>query len=190
MGKTTLVNALCRMAPFIAGQEQHSERPFQALMKDDPHRYALANQLDYLLYRAEQEQAIRQSGSLGLIDGGLDLDFYGFTQLFHEKGYLTDAELTLCGRLYTQLRAGLGPPDLIVRLVAPTEVVAERYARRGRTLEIAERNDLAKLGALVDTWLDDLPDDALLTIDVSADDVLEAGSLESILSRILGRLVQ
>ncbi len=90
VGKTTLVNALARLAPFTVAREQHAERPFQALMKANPSRYALANQLDYLLYRAEQEQAIRQSPDIGLVDGGLDLDFYGFTQLFHHNGYLSD----------------------------------------------------------------------------------------------------
>ncbi|MEZ4519165.1 MAG: deoxynucleoside kinase [Chloroflexota bacterium] len=168
VGKTTLTNALCRLAPFNTGMEQHAERPFQALMKSDPPRYALANQVDYLLLRAEQERAIRQSDAVGLIDGGLDLDFHGFTRLFHHKGYLSDAEFALCRRLYEELRAGLGPPDLIIRLTAPLEIISGRYALRGRPLEIAERDDLALLGQFVDDWLDGLPAGSCLNIDVSA----------------------
>lgn len=167
-GKTTLVNALAEVAPFAVGREQHAERPFQALMKADPPRHALANQLDYLLYRAEQERALRQLPGTGLIDGGLDLDYYGFTHLFHQKRYLTDDEFALCGRLYRQLRLSLGPPDLIVRLVAPLDVVVERHARRGRPLEIAAREDLQQLGQLVDDWLDGLPAGSLWTIDMSS----------------------
>ena len=37
------------------------------------------------------------------------------------------------------LRALLPPPDLIIALHAPLSVVVERYARRGRSLEIAAR---------------------------------------------------
>lgn len=187
-GKTTLVNALSEVAPFAVGREQHAERPFQALMKADPPRYALANQLDYLLYRAEQERAIRQLDGIGLIDGGLDLDYYGFTHLFHQKGYLTDAEFALCGRLYRQLRLSLGPPDLIVRLMAPPEVVAQRYARRGRPLEIAERDDLQQLGRLVDEWLDGLPDWEWLAVDIADDTPLSMSNLLALVRAINQRL--
>ena len=82
VGKTTLVGALCRARPFATGLEQHAERPFQALMAADPTRYALANQFDYLLLRAEQERVFRAGPATALIDGGFDLDFHGFTRLF------------------------------------------------------------------------------------------------------------
>jgi deoxyadenosine/deoxycytidine kinase len=187
-GKTTLVNALAEAAPFAVGREQHAERPFQALMKADPPRYALANQLDYLLYRAEQERALRQSPADGLIDGGLDLDYYGFTHLFHHKGYLTDAEFALCKRLYRQLRLGLGPHDLIVRLVVPLDVVAQRYARRGRPLEIAAREDLVQLGRLIDDWLDRLPPGRSLAVDVADDAILRPDRVRTLAVAIKERL--
>ena len=76
VGKTTLANELCRVISFITGLEQHEERPFQKQFSLDLRRYALANQIDYLLYRAEQEQYIRQSDSVGIQDGGLEDDFY------------------------------------------------------------------------------------------------------------------
>lgn len=188
VGKTTLVNALAELAPFAVAREQHEERPYQALMKADPQRYALANQLDYLLLRAEQERAIRQSSATGLVDGGLDLDFHGFTRLFHQHGYLTDAEYDLCRRLYDQLRAGLGPPDLIIRLVAPVGVIAERYAQRGRTIEITQMADLLALGQLVDAWLDSLPSEACLTIDAATDDVLHRPQLDRLLAQVRERV--
>ncbi len=95
-----------------------------------------------MLLRAEQERAFRAGAADGLIDGGLDLDFHGFTHLFRHKGYLTGDEFALCERLYRHLRALLGPPDLILYLTAPLPVVEARYARRGRALEIAQRDDL------------------------------------------------
>ena len=83
VGKTSLVHALNKASNFAVAYEQHNERPFQVLFQQDA-RYALANQLDYLLYRAEQEKELRASPKIGLIDGGLDLDFHGFTRLFYE----------------------------------------------------------------------------------------------------------
>ena len=78
VGKTALVHALTQKYPFETAYEEHAERPFQILFKDDP-RYALANQIDYLLRCAEQEKQLRALPQIGLMDGGLDLDFHGFT---------------------------------------------------------------------------------------------------------------
>ena len=170
VGKTTLAAALCRLRPFAVGLEQHAERPFQALMAADPRRYALANQIDFLLLRAEQERALRAGSAVGLIDGGLDLDFHGFTRLFHLKGYLTDAEFDLCERLYANLRAFLGPPDLIIHLVAPLPVIASRYARRGRVLEIAQRDDLRSMERFIAEWIAAESVAPIIPVDAAADD--------------------
>lgn len=184
VGKTTLATALCRLRPFAAGLEQHTERPFQALMAADPPRYALANQVDYLLLRAEQEGAVRQGPANGLIDGGLDLDFHGFTRLFHSKGYLDAAEFSLLERLYRNLRALLGPPAVILYLTAPLAVVEARYARRGRALEIAQRNDLARMEALIEAWVRTITATPIIRIDAADDDYCSPERLDALLKEM------
>ncbi|MBP6015563.1 MAG: deoxynucleoside kinase [Candidatus Promineofilum sp.] len=186
VGKTTLANALCRTRPFAVGLEQHAERPFQALMAADPARHGLANQFDYLLLRAEQERAFRAGPATALIDGGLDLDFHGFTRLFHRKGYLDHAEFELCRRLHEQLRGLLGPPDLILYLTAPLSVVEARYARRGRSLEIAQRDDLAQMEQFVADWINSLADAPVIRIDATADDWCADTVSADLLARIDG----
>ncbi len=184
VGKSTLVAALCRLRPFAVGLEQHAERPFQALMAADPPRYALANQVDYLLLRAEQERSLRRVPTDGLIDGGLDLDFHGFTRLFHHRSYLTTAEFDLCERLYRNLRALLGPPDLILYLTASPAVVQARYARRGRALEIAQLDDLAHMDRYVADWMRSVTDVPVLPIDAMADDYCAPHTLAALLIQI------
>lgn len=188
VGKSTLTAALCRARPFAVGLEQHAERPFQTLMAADPPRYALANQVDYLLLRAEQERALRRAPADGLIDGGLDLDFHGFTRLFRHRGYLTAAEFDLCRRLYDNLRALLGPPDLILYLTAPLAVVQARYARRGRVLEIAQLDDLARMERYVAGWIRSVTDAPVLAIDATADDYCAPRALAALTTQITARL--
>src|SRR5512147_2718429 len=103
VGKTALVKAISKREGFITAYEQHSERPFQTLFKND-RRYALANQIDYFLLRAEQERTLRASPQIGIMDGGLDLDFHGFTRLFLSRGLLSEPEYDLCRRLYAFIR--------------------------------------------------------------------------------------
>lgn len=165
VGKTSLARALARSGQFTLALEEHGSRPFQFLLENEA-RYTLANQFDYLLLRAEQEAALRQTGQTAVIDGGLEQDFYGFTQLFAARGMLTPAEFDLCQRFYQQTRRLLPPPDLFLALEAPLEVIRGRLADRQR-INIARADDLPQLAQLLAGWLGSLPSERLLRVDVS-----------------------
>jgi deoxyadenosine/deoxycytidine kinase len=182
VGKTALVAALAKCEGFETAFEQHTERPFQGLFKSDAH-YALANQIDYFLLRAEQEKNLRASPHIGLIDGGLDLDFYGFTHLFHKRGLLTDPEFDLCRRLYEFLREHLPPPELLIRLRADEETVASRLSMRDR-INIASGEDISLFNVFLDQWLASLPSDQLLELDVSNETLEYEQSIRTILDSI------
>ena len=167
VGKTTLARALCEKRDFAIAYEQHAERPFQALFKQDP-KYALANQLDYLLYRAEQERELRNGNLPALMDGGLDLDFHGFTRLFHAHGWINDTEFDLCRRFYEHTRSLLPPPDLIVSLSIAEETISQRLAARNR-INIASSEDTGAINAYIADWLDSIPTSRLLNLDVSGE---------------------
>ena len=165
VGKTALVQALAKTDIFQTAYEQHAERPFQALFKQDK-RFALANQMDYLLLRAEQEKELRAGTLIGLTDGGLDLDFHGFTRLFLRRNLLSQPEFDLCRRLYTQIRETLPQPELIVRLNADVETVNSRMGSRQR-INIASAEDTALFNSLLDEWLRNVPSKQKLELDVS-----------------------
>ena len=188
VGKTTLVRRLCAAASLQPALEQHAERPFQALFAQDLTRYGLANQVDYLLLRGEQEQAARAGAGVSIHDGGLDLVFHGFARLFRRRGYLTDAEFDLCARLYTLLRACLPPPELVIYLAAPPELAAERYRARNRDLEITRLEDLALLDVLIEEWVATLPPSRLLRLDAAAPDYGSAACIAATVQAIRERL--
>lgn len=182
VGKTSLVQALTIAGNFAVAYELHTERPFQTLFKQDS-RYALANQLDYLLYRTEQERELRASPLIGVVDGGLDLDFHGFTRLFHARGLLSDPEFDLCHRFYELTRRLLPPPDLIIHLTARDEVIRQRLARRER-INIASAEDTALFNSFLDEWLETISSSKLLHLDVSEESLAFDQSLNLILARI------
>lgn len=182
VGKTTLMNALTSRREFAVAYEQHDARPFQSLFKEDV-RYALANQLDYLLLRAEQERGLRAATRPGLMDGGLDLDFYGFTRLFHARGWLSAAEFDLCRRLHSFIRQALPPPDLIIHLRADSQTVRERLASRNR-INIASAQDAEQLESYIVDWLGPLPESQILQLDVSKEEKEFPVSVPLILDKI------
>ena len=181
VGKTALVRALSQAHPFVTAYEQHAERPFQALFKQDK-KYALANQLDYFLLRAEQERELRASPLPGLMDGGLDLDFHGFTRLFLSRNLLTEPEFDLCRRVYAFIRESLPAPELIVQLVADEITVADRLSRRNR-INIANAGDTARFDSFLDEWLASVPSDQVVIADVTDDDLEYSRTVQAILER-------
>jgi deoxyadenosine/deoxycytidine kinase len=181
VGKTALVQALSQAHPFGTAFEQHAERPFQALFKQDK-KYALANQLDYFLLRAEQERELRASPLVGLMDGGLDLDFHGFTRLFLSRNLLTEPEFDLCRRVYAFIRESLPAPELIVRLVADEITVADRLSRRDR-INIANAGDTARFDSFLDEWLASVPSDQVVIADVTDEDLEYSRTVQAILKR-------
>jgi deoxyadenosine/deoxycytidine kinase len=181
-GKTTLVRALCRHADFNCGLEQHSDRPFQHLFKNDS-QFALANQLDYLLLRAKQEQSFRDMSEDAIVDGGLDLDYHGFTRLFHNRGFLTDDEFQLCTDLYSFIRSFLPIPDLIIHLVARHDKVSARLAERER-INIATTADLDLLDFYLREWLASINSSKIFTIDATLEDMEYSKTIPLILDKI------
>lgn len=182
VGKTSLVRALSNTGMFNTAYEQHTERPFQALFKADQ-KYALANQIDYLLACAEQERVLRASPGIGLMDGGLDHDFHGFTRLFLRRGLLTQPEYDLCSKLYSFIRESLPGPELIVRLWADETTVAGRLSARDR-INIASANDTALFNHLLDEWLESIPSECVLNLDVTNESLEYERSKDLILQRL------
>jgi len=182
IGKTALVRALSGTGQFETAFEQHIERPFQTLAKDDS-RFTFANQMDYLLLRVEQEKDLRASHKIGLMDGGLDLDYHGFTRLFLNRNMLSQNEFDLCRRIYLLTREFLPLPELIVRLHADAETVADRLSRR-RRINIASADDTARFESYLDEWLATVPSDQVLDLDVTGEDLNYARSGDAILDTI------
>ena len=186
VGKTALVAALTRTTlqrpSFETAYEGHTDRPFQSLFKDDA-RYALANQIDYYLFRAEQEKRLRASPRLGLLDGGLDLDFHAFTRLFHQRRLLTDDEFELCRRMYEFIREHLPRPELFIHMNADEDTIARRLSTRDR-INIARAEDTARFNSYVEEWLATLPADQILELDVTSETLAYEQSVGLILQVI------
>ena len=168
VGKTAFVKALAARGNFNLALEEHEERPYQLKFAKNT-KYAFHNQIDYLLLRAEQEITLRNEPRIGLIDGGLDLDFHGFNRLFFVRGYLTENEFLLGQRLYKIIRAGFPYPELIIHLNAPIEVIRKRLAGRKR-INIANAEDVELLESFLCEWLDKMPSEQVIHIDVTHND--------------------
>ncbi len=184
-GKTTLARLVCAAGGYRPLLEQHVERPFQQAFFADRSAGGFANQIDYLLYRAEQELAARGEPGVGVLDGGLDQDFHLFTHLFHRKGYLSQAEFDVCRRFYDLARHALPAPEAIVCLRARREVLAARRVARQRTVDIVQEQDLGVLDELLADWIENAGQrSTIIELDTSREDVQFSATLPGLMARL------
>lgn len=190
VGKTTFVQRFCAATGYMPALEAHAERPFQAEFAANPQHGALANQIDYLLVRAEQEQAIRRLNGVGVNDGGLDQDVFFFTRYFAHTGYLQPREYDLCQRFFHFTRSTLPPPDLFIYLTAPVEMLIDRYARRSRAFEVITPADIPLLESFVREWMESITAAPVITVDAATDDPSFSTQIATLLASFPGLLAQ
>jgi deoxyguanosine kinase len=143
VGKTSLARRLCVSLGAQAVLEQAASNPFLERFYRNPRAGALPTQLHFLLQRAQQLAALKQSdlfAPVRVADYLLDKD-----RLF-ARVTLDDAEYALYEQLYARLDIQAPKPDLVVYLQAPVDVLLERIAKRGVDFEqYIERQYLERL---------------------------------------------
>ncbi len=133
-GKTALAERLgTRLDATIVLEEQ--ENPFLADFYADRPGAALQAQLFYLLNRHRQQTTLRQAD---LFSQTMVCDYVFDKDKIFAYLNLDDNELFIYQRLFDLLSKDVPPPDLVLYLQAPTEVLLRRLRlRRERILEDA-----------------------------------------------------
>jgi deoxyguanosine kinase len=126
VGKTALAERLAtRLDATLVLEDQ--ENPFLADLHAERPGAALQAQLFFLVNRHRQQSSLRQSdlfAQLTICDYLFDKDkIYAFLNL-------DDNELFIYQRLYDLLARDVSPPDLVISLQAPTEVLQRRLRER------------------------------------------------------------
>ena len=128
VGKTTLTERLgTRLDATVVLEEM--DNPFLADFYADRPGAALQAQLFFLLNRHRQQTSLRQTdlfSQITISDYVFDKD-----KIFAYLN-LDDNELFIYQRLYDLLSRDISPPDLVIYLQAPTEVLLRRIRGRSR----------------------------------------------------------
>jgi deoxyguanosine kinase len=132
VGKTSVVERLAQRLDALTVLEDWSHNPFLRDFYDGKPGAAFQTELFYLLSRYRQQQDLRQRDLFRQVT----LSDYVFekSRLFSYLN-LDDNELLIYDKLYALLGEELRPPDLVIYLQAPTEVLMQRIRARGRPEE-------------------------------------------------------
>ena len=132
VGKTSLARRLVTTfngEPLLEGAD---DNPFLERFYQDPRRAALPTQMYFLLQRARQIQALRQTD---LFKSTFVSDFLLEKDRLFARLNLADDEFQLYEMMYASLAMNAPVPDLVIYLQAPVEVLLARVRKRGATYE-------------------------------------------------------
>lgn len=168
VGKTSLAKRLAASFNAATVLEEAEQNPFLERFYRNPRQGALPAQLFFLFQRARQLETLHQQdlfASMHVGDYLFDKD-----QLF--AGINLDAdELALYQQVYARLVLEVPPPDLVIYLQAPTDVLLERIARRGiRYEQQIERAYLERLNTAYATFFHDYRAAPLLIVNAAQAD--------------------
>ncbi|EDY87550.1 deoxyguanosine kinase [gamma proteobacterium HTCC5015] len=131
-GKTSLAKRLAHSYGSELLLEAASENPFLEKFYQNPKQHALATQMFFLMQRAGQVQELRQSD---LFEPVRVADFLIEKDRLFAELILDADELKLYQQMYRHLTLDMPPPDLVIYLQAPVDVLQQRIARRGIAME-------------------------------------------------------
>ncbi|HOF17993.1 MAG TPA: deoxynucleoside kinase, partial [Phycisphaerae bacterium] len=129
-GKTTLAEHLAAEMPATLLREDYAGNPFLADSCAGRAEARLPGQLYFLMSRVAQLNESHWPGN------GVVVTDYGFCQdaIFAQLRLGAD-DLRLYERIARRVNGLVHPPEVLVLLEAPPEVLLERIARRGRDFE-------------------------------------------------------
>jgi deoxyguanosine kinase len=133
VGKTALAERLAARLDATAVLEEH-DNPFLADFYADRPGAALQSQLFYLLNRHRQQSGFRQAD---LFTQVTICDYVFEKDKIYAYLNLDDNELFIYQKLYDLLARDIPPPDLVVYLQAPSEVLVRRLKARAREADLA-----------------------------------------------------
>lgn len=147
VGKTSLVKRLAEHFGSETLLEGAEENPFLQRFYENPRESAFPAQLYFLFQRSRQVSELRQGD---MFRQRLIADFMLEKDRLFAQINLDRDEMNLYEQVYERLTLQAPPPDLVVYLQAPVDVLLERIRRRARPQE--RRMDREYLRRLCDAY--------------------------------------
>lgn len=174
VGKSTLSHMLAERLGARLVLEQVEENPFLPEFYRDRVRYAFQTQLFFLLSRYKQQADILQED---MFARGVVSDYVLIKDRIFASITLSPQEMMLYDRLWHILAPRAPKPDLVVLLIASTDVLLERIRRRSRPYEKdVPREYLEEITRRYTEYFFEYTDSPLLVLDTSEIDFVRSKS--------------
>jgi deoxyadenosine/deoxycytidine kinase len=190
VGKSTLVDMLCRHLDWEPFYEPVTENPYLADFYADMDQWSFHSQVFFLAHRLRAHYQLAQLPESVVQDRSLYEDAEIFAKNLYVQGHIQQRDYQTYRELYETMMRFLPPPDLVIYLRASVSTLQNRIASRGRDYERTISPDyLQSLNDLYEDWIDNFTLCPVLA--VPADDldyVAHPGHLRLILEKVQDKL--
>jgi len=164
-GKTSLTERLGSRLGWETAFESVSDNPYLPDFYADMRAWSFHLQIFFLGHRSNQYLELARSERSAILDRSIYEDAYIFARALHHLGNLNERDYLAYRRVFDLLVSTLPPPNLIIYLKAPVDVLIERIRRRGRDIETGITADyLTLLDSFYDDWMTSFDICPVLTI--------------------------
>lgn len=134
-GKTSLAERIGARLGWHTAFESVADNPYLADFYADMRAWAFHLQVFFLGHRAQQYLQMVQLPQSVIIDRSIYEDAFIFARALYQMGNLTERDYQSYCTVFDLIVNRLPPPDLLIYLQAPVEVLIERIRKRGRNIE-------------------------------------------------------
>ena len=154
VGKTTLVEGLCRQLGWEPFYEPVTENPYLADFYGDMAAWSFHSQVYFLTHRLRAHHQIAQHPTPVIQDRSVYEDAEIFAQNLYLQGHIHERDYQTYKELYETVMDFLPPPDLVIYLRASVDTLVQRISQRGRDYERSITPDYLKsLNLLYENWI-------------------------------------
>jgi deoxyadenosine/deoxycytidine kinase len=186
VGKTSLTERIGERLGWWTGYESVADNPYLSDFYSEMRAWSFHLQIFFLGHRAEQYLIAANDGRSAILDRSIYEDAFIFARALHHMGNLSERDFLAYRRLYDLVVGSLPPPNLLIYLKCPVDVLMSRIRRRARNMETGISADyLSLLDNFYDEWLNAFDLCPVLTIRTDdLDFVHKPQALEVVVERI------
>jgi len=186
VGKTSLTERIGARLGWWTGYESVADNPYLPDFYADMRSWSFHLQIFFLGHRAEQYLDAANDDRSAILDRSIYEDAYIFARALHHMGNLSERDYLAYRRLFDLVVGSLPPPNLLIYLKCPVDVLMARIHRRARNMETDISADyLSLLDNFYDEWLNAFDLCPVLTIRTEdLDFVHQPQALEVVVERI------
>ncbi|PWH19607.1 MAG: deoxynucleoside kinase [Anaerolineae bacterium] len=164
-GKTSLAERIGARLGWHTAFESVADNPYLADFYADMRAWAFHLQVFFLGHRAQQYLQMMQLPQSVIIDRSIYEDAHIFARALYQMGNLSERDYQSYRTVFDLIVNQLPPPDLLIYLQAPVEVLMNRIRQRGRNMESGITADyLRLLESFYDDWMQTFDACPVLTI--------------------------
>jgi deoxyadenosine/deoxycytidine kinase len=190
VGKTSLTERIGSRLGWRTDYESVADNPYLPDFYADMRAWSFHLQIYFLGHRADQYLDAARDPRSTILDRSIYEDAYIFARALHHMGNLAERDYLAYRKLFDLVVGSLPPPNLLVYLRCPVNVLMDRIHRRARNMETGISADyLTLLETFYDEWLRAYDLCPVLTIRTDdLDFVHQPEALETVVNRIQEKL--